>query len=399
MTTKKLVSLLLSVLLLLAAAVPAVSVHAADSVTVTLVYSDGNSIRTFYDMTVTDGTAEAYGLTPDESDHTGKRIETVTALDALVQAHAELYGTSFTAETAGNYLTVSYGFASKAFGQSDSFSFTVNDVMPHDNTLIHYNFGDYYTGYALDTTCLQTGDVIVLYNYHDANWMDFYPLFTEKEYTVTAGKPLQVRVNGYSIMPYGCCEQSLIDANTVPMADAQLYLTKDLNTAMTPAGTLDADGSAFVTVNEPGTWYLLIKGSVNNIPVIPLIRKITVTEYANPTAKTQLKVPLSLTVGYKSNVYVTVLADKLPEGYEVALYEGDTLLLTGADGVCWYFEKMKESKALTAKIIDADGNVQSNTDGVLEKTFEINVKTGFFAKLKAFILGLFGIYPTFEIEP
>jgi hypothetical protein len=60
---------------------------------------------------------------------------------------------------------------------------------------------------------------------------------------------------------------------------------------------------------------------------------------------------------------------------------------------------MKAGKTLTAKIIDSNGNVQSNADGMLEKDFTITVKTGFFDKVKAFFLGLFGLLPNVELKP
>ncbi len=67
--------------------------------------------------------------------------------------------------------------------------------------------------------------------------------------------------------------------------------------------------------------------------------------------------------------------------------------------VSYSMEKMKESKTLTAKIIDVQGNAQANTDGILEKSFMITVNTGFFAKLKAFLRGLFGLLPKITLNP
>ncbi|MBR5620367.1 MAG: hypothetical protein IKW76_11570 [Clostridia bacterium] len=60
---------------------------------------------------------------------------------------------------------------------------------------------------------------------------------------------------------------------------------------------------------------------------------------------------------------------------------------------------MKAGKTLTAKIIDSNGNVQSNADGKMEKDITITVKTGFFDKVKAFFLGLFGLLPKVELKP
>lgn len=400
MTRKKLTSLILSVLLLLAAAAPALSVHAADGVTITLVFSDGEKFSPFFELTVEDGTAEAYGLKPAEKDHTGTPVETVTVLDALVKAHAELYGEEFNAQTIEQYLIVTNGFASKMFEQEGGFCFALNDATPHDDVLTEYDWGSYYTGYALDTTCVQDGDVVTLYKVIDSYyWSDYYPLFSEKEYTVNAGQTFSVSVNGYGMVAFGCCEQSVIDANTVPMEGAQLYLTKGFDEELTPAGTLDADGSASISITQAGTWYLVVKGTVKGTPVTPIFRKITVNESPNPTKDTQLNVPASEKVGYKSNVVIIVTADNVPDGYEVALYDGDTLLAKGENSIKHSISKIKADKTFTAKVIDADGNVQQNADGALEKTIEVKVNNSFFAVIKAFFLRVFGVVPTVELKP
>ena len=83
----------------------------------------------------------------------------------------------------------------------------------------------------------------------------------------------------------------------------------------------------------------------------------------------RLDVPEDATVGYKSNVTVTATASGLPSGYLVALYDGGNQLAKSDSGtVSTSMGKMKGSKTLTAKVIDLNGNVQSNADGKLEKT-------------------------------
>lgn len=114
---------------------------------------------------------------------------------------------------------------------------------------------------------------------------------------------------------------------------------------------------------------------------------------------TKLNVPAGATVGYKTSVTVTVTASDMPDGFKVALYDGETCLAEGEESVSWRAERIKESKTLTARIVDSQGNVQSNADGKLEKQITITVKTGFFAKVKAFFLCLFGLLPTVELKP
>jgi hypothetical protein len=117
-------------------------------------------------------------------------------------------------------------------------------------------------------------------------------------------------------------------------------------------------------------------------------------------ADTQLNVPKSATVGYKATVTVNVITTNLQSACKVALYEGNTQLAKGDNTTVTYkMDKMTASRTLTAKIIDLNGNVQSNADGKLEKEIKITVKTGFFDKVKAFFLGLFGLLPKVELKP
>lgn len=278
MKCKKYLSVFLCMVLLAAAMLPAAFAKEADTAVVTFLFANGETIRPFFNLTVTDGTAEAYGYTPAEKDHAGKTVETVSALDVLAAAHRAVYGDAFTAQSADAYLSVSYGFASKAFTQSGSFGFSLNDVTPHDDVLVTSDWGTYYTGYALDTTRVKTGDIITLYMYTDAQgWSDLYPTFAEKSLQVQPGETFSVSADGYNVMMYGSSEQSVIDANTIPMAGAKLCWTQDFQT-YTPAGTLDAQGSAALSVSAPGTRYLVVCGTVDGTPVIANYCTVTVSE-------------------------------------------------------------------------------------------------------------------------
>ena len=125
---------------------------------------------------------------------------------------------------------------------------------------------------------------------------------------------------------------------------------------------------------------------------------LDLTKYALLNA--QLLVIESATVGYKATVTVMAAADNVPVGCFVALYDGETQVAKGDNkAVTYTMTKMKASKTLTAKVIDLNGNVQSNADGKLEKQITITVKTGFFDKVKAFFLGLFGLLPKITLNP
>ena len=266
---KKTVSILLCALLMFCAVTPVWAASSANSVTVSVVFSDGGTIRMFKDLAVTDGTAEKYGYEVTSEDHGGAAIETATVMDAIVSAHAAAYGGAYSAETKDDYFYVSGGYATSAFKNSSMLGFMVNDIQPNDGILVTSGWGSYYTGYAIDEARIQDGDVITLFTYADVeSWMDYYPVFAQKEMEVKTEESFTVSASGYSIGWYGSSEQSTIDAVTVPMEDAEIGWTQDF-TSFTTAGTLDENGELAVTAPaKTGTWYLVVRGESNGVPVI-----------------------------------------------------------------------------------------------------------------------------------
>ena len=122
---------------------------------------------------------------------------------------------------------------------------------------------------------------------------------------------------------------------------------------------------------------------------------------SNPTAGASLRVRSSATVDYKSVVTITATAIGVPEGYYLAIYEGDALRGKGDNtSVSYKAGTMTASKTFTVKVIDAGGNVQKDANGNdLAATCEVKVKSGFFDKLIAFFKSLFGSMPKVEIKP
>ena len=279
---KKTVSILLCALLMFCAVTPVLSAFAADSVTVSVVFSDGGTIRMFKNLAVTDGTAEKYGYEVTDVDHSGAAVETATVMDAIVSAHAAAYGGAYSAETKDNYFFVSGGYATSAFQKSSMLGFMVNDIQPNDGILVTSGWGNYYTGYAIDEARIQDGDVITLFTYADTEtWMDYYAKFAQKEMEVNSEESFTISASGYSIGWYGSSEQSTIDAATVPMEDAEICWTQDF-TSYTTAGTLDENGELTVTAPaEAGTWYLVVRGESNDTPVIANYCTVTVADSAN----------------------------------------------------------------------------------------------------------------------
>ena len=107
------------------------------------------------------------------------------------------------------------------------------------------------------------------------------------------------------------------------------------------------------------------------------------------------------TVDYRSKVTVVASASYVPNGYFVALYDGDTQLAKGDSKTVRYkVGEMRANKALTARIVDASGIVQKDSSGnALAANIEIKVNAGFFKKLAAFFKGIFGFLPNVEINP
>ena len=105
---------------------------------------------------------------------------------------------------------------------------------------------------------------------------------------------------------------------------------------------------------------------------------------------------------YGQQVILVAKADKpLPDGYSLAIFEGNSttpLGSTDSNVLRVDLGKVKSTKDYKAKILDADGNVAVNSlNTKFEKVLTVNVKTGFFERIIAFIKGLFGLLPTKEI--
>ena len=140
------------------------------------------------------------------------------------------------------------------------------------------------------------------------------------------------------------------------------------------------------------------------IPETMPANNITVTaqwRVANPTAGAVLKTGSGKTVDFRASVTVIAKAENVPDGYIVAVYDGENELGRGdKSGVTYTVNEIKENKTFTAKVIDASGNVQKDAAGnPLQKNIEVKVKTGFFDKIIAFFRGIFRLLPKVTIEP
>ncbi len=280
MKLKRLLSALLCAALLVCCA--PIALAAEDTATVMFWFADGDKITTALDLTVSDGTAESFGYTVAEKDHNDAAIETVSALDVVVAAHKAVYGDAFTAETANDYLAVSAGFMTKAFGvPTSNLGFVINDATPHDDTYVQAYGG--YTGYAIDTARVQDGDRVCLYTIQDSYWSDVLPLFDKTTVETAVDEAFTLSVSGYSVVYYGCSTQDAIDEKTSALNGVTVECTQDFK-SFEPVGTVDADGKLSVTLSEAGTYYLVARGTFDDEEMgeLPLIANFCTVEVKEP---------------------------------------------------------------------------------------------------------------------
>ena len=105
----------------------------------------------------------------------------------------------------------------------------------------------------------------------------------------------------------------------------------------------------------------------------------------------------SRTVDYRAKVTVIATASNIPEGFYLAIFDGNNLCAKGDNKTVTYFAgEMKADRLFTVKIVDAGGNPKGNN---FQKNVKVSVNTSFFAKIIAFFRSLFGSLPNVEIKP
>ena len=274
-TSKKILCALLAVAMLLSVCPAA---FAATSATfVEFSYYNGEFVMAPTEIDVYDGLAEEYGYQNAEG------VNGITVLDALVAAHIVYYGDEFTPETAANYITCSYGYLSKAFGEANDLLFSVNGKTPNDGVL-NPDYGQ-CTGYSIDAAEVVNEDKVMLYAPQDMNmWYDHNTSFDKDSYTVTAGESFKANVTGVCLTWYGCCVPEDLAKHIVPMEGVKVQYTEDFETYK-DAGTIDAEGNVEITIDTEGDYYLVTSGpytvqydedDTEEIPTVSGYAKVTV---------------------------------------------------------------------------------------------------------------------------
>ena len=209
------------------------------------------------DVKVSSDLAESYGYMDQVPVNEG-----VSALDVLVAAHQDIFGTEFKKEDASSYLQLSGNFISTIWGtQTGNVGFLVNGVTPNKDE----------TGDAVNQAKVTDGDEIDFYVYQDTStWSDNYIWLEDANgskldgQTVTAGTTLELYVKGYSPFSYGMKEDSVIREHTSGIASAALQLVDMTSGSCTAVGAV-SDESGKISVQIPkdwqGTYWLTAQGT------------------------------------------------------------------------------------------------------------------------------------------
>ena len=236
----------------------------ANSVTILFrAQKDGAFLFNQQEITVTDGLAEEYGYTVAAEDHNKEAVGGPTVFDALVAVHKAKYGDDFTKETAGDYLQISSGTLTRAFGQSaTSTGYFVNGEMPNDGIA-----GDHgTTGYMIDTAVLASNDNVDFWFYQDNYWTDYYTFFTETEKTVSAGESFTLTLEGFmalSAMGYEPEAEAINGEDgyiTIHSVKPDGSLSEALTDADGEALLIDANGQVTLSFEEAGTYLITANG-------------------------------------------------------------------------------------------------------------------------------------------
>ena len=143
-------------------------------------------------MNVSSDAAEKYGFED--------KVDGVSALDALVEAHKLAFGNDFTAATAKDYLDVnSAGWINTIFGVTTyACGFYVNEGYPNDGTPVANGKG--YNGTMVTNTELTDGDVVDFYVMEDDSYYSDYYTWVNAPAAVSEGQEITVTVKGFYAM-------------------------------------------------------------------------------------------------------------------------------------------------------------------------------------------------------
>lgn len=372
---------------------------------------DGTFLIPHQTVSVPYGLAASYGYANDDS-----AAGSVTALDVLVRLHELDYGSKFTKDSCGSYLSASGGI-SKMFGTSTyGVGFAVNGENPNDGVLS----GGYYTGYTAGQAAVSSGDQVEFFFYRDTtDWADSFAWFDAgagrtSYISAEVGQEIPLTLKGYSYLWYGSTPQTTIDANTEPIADAQLTRLDDAGKATPLDGKVtDVNGKATVSFDTAGTYYLSAQYSAEQIssgrePFFLPYCRIVVGDAGSATANqaTGLTVQgLSLSPEFSSTVTSYTLPDQSWGKNTVVVKLGadaaSTITVSNNSGAALSITPGSESWTPVALTAGTNHLVFKVTppvsSGQLPKTYEVSVVRGV-ALQSLSITGSSALSPSFSAD-
>ena len=365
--TKKLISILLTIVMVAGLLPASAFADGADQVYISVSYdgqyidgADGSPIVyvpvSYADIAAVD--LNEYGLSEYLYDENGDGTYEVTALQLIIYAHENLYG--------GDWSDVTFtGAAGSSYFQGGIFGF--------DENLNYYLNGEYPLagegwGATSDQIVLQPGDFLDIASF--SSW-DFYMdsnygfhFFADENgafshaYTAEAGTALDVKlVRSYSAMG---AEASVFDA-----ADYAISYGTSYGDA---TGTVTTDGSGFASVTFPsaGKWVLWADGGYgleypDVIVSAPAYAEVTVTAAQEKPAPEQPRQPQS--VAAVLNATMAELAETVTEPV-FGTTAGEWTVLSLARGDYYakdnayftdYYDRIVETVNTTAASVNLNG--------------------------------------------
>lgn len=167
------------------------------------------------------------------------------------------------------------------------------------------------------------------------------------------------------------------------------------------------EGSNIVKPADPVKTGYTFKGWTPSVPAAMPANDLKFTAVfeensSNLVSASNIIVASARTIDYRSIVTVKASATDIPEDYILAIYLGDQKVAEGDnESVSYTYGELKSTLNYTVKVIDADGNVQKDSNGndISKDGGKITCNAGFFKRLIAFIRGLYKMLPKVEVKP
>lgn len=225
------------------------------------VQMDGSFAVPYQMVRVHSDFAESYGYTDDVP-----FWENVSALDVLVKLNKMKYGDAFTAETCQDYLTVTDGSISKAFGDAGSdWGIALNGEGAHSDEVT----GDGgYQGYLVNQTVVTACDVVEFLQYQDPSRDEQYLWMMQNGNHVdflkaAEGENIDLSLAGYLFSSYSCY-------GTAAIKDTYLSSVSGLQLAvMSKKGVLTDINGAVTDENGDVTFSFHKKGAYTIVAYLP----------------------------------------------------------------------------------------------------------------------------------